>query len=101
MYKYISEFEYLKFVLKFYYFCFFHTSWAPNENQINRTLNIGRKSMFLMPEKDSHFSFPVEQLVFILNKEVVKTIIQIEKDEDDIISNLKDISEHNLDLKNG
>jgi predicted AlkP superfamily phosphohydrolase/phosphomutase len=74
-------------------------SWVPNENQTDQLLNIGKRTLFLTPEKETNFSFPIEHLVSILNTEVVKTIIQIEKDDDDIISKLKEIAELNQELK--
>jgi hypothetical protein len=55
-------------------------------------LNIGRRTLFLTPEKGTNFSFPVEHLIYILNKEPAKTIFQVENNKDDIIAQLKGIS---------
>jgi hypothetical protein len=67
-------------------------SWKPDQNQTDNYLNIGRKTLFLTPEKGTNFSFPVEHIVYILNKEPAKTIFQIENNPDDIIAQLKEIS---------
>jgi hypothetical protein len=79
------------------YLCFI--SWAPNEDNTDQLLNIGKRTLLLIPEKDTSFSFPIDHLVSILNHDIVKTIIQIEKDEDDIISRLKEIAVPNQELK--
>jgi hypothetical protein len=71
--------------------CFF--SWKTNSNQASNSLNIGRRTLFLTPEKGTNFSFPVEHLVYILNKEPAKTIFQVQNNKDDIISQLKGISQ--------
>jgi hypothetical protein len=70
-------------------------SWIPNENYTDHHLNIGTKTLFLTPDKDINLTFPVEHLVSILNKDMVKTIIQIDKDVDDIIPKLKELSTNN------
>ena len=67
-------------------------SWKTNSYQIENHLNIGRRTLFLTPEKGTNFSFPVEHIVYILNKEPAKTIFQIENNPDDIIAQLKEIS---------
>ncbi len=74
-------------------------SWKTNSNQIENHLNIGRRTLFLTPEKGTNFSFPVEHLVYILNKETAKTIFQVENNKDDITAQLKGISKLSPDFE--
>jgi predicted AlkP superfamily phosphohydrolase/phosphomutase len=80
---------YYWFIKNYQLHCF---SWKTNPNQVNNHLSIGRRTLFLTPEKGTNFSFPVEHLVYILNKEPAKTIFQVENNKDDIIAQLKGIS---------
>jgi hypothetical protein len=68
-------------------------SWRTSSDQADNILNIGRRTLFLTPEKGTNFSFPVEHLVHILNKEPAKTIFQVQNNKDDIIAQLKGISQ--------
>ncbi len=74
-------------------------SWKTNPNETKNHLNIGRKTLFLTPERGTNFSFPVEHLIYILNKEPAKTIFQIQINPDDIITQLKDISKLRPEFK--
>ena len=75
------------------FFFLIFCSWKLDENQATNHLNIGRRTLFLTPEKGNNYSFPVEHLVYILSKESAKTIFQVENNKDDIIAQLKGISQ--------
>ena len=69
--------------------------------EIESLLNIGPKIRLLVVKNDVYLHFPVSQLCSsILEKEIVKTIIQIESDEDEIIEKLKTVKENVEALKN-
>ena len=61
-------------------------------------LNIGPNVRLMVLKNHVNLSFPVAQLCSsILELEIVKTIIQIETNEDEIIAKLKDTSiTHNI-----
>ncbi len=56
-------------------------------------LNIGPSVRLMVLRNDVNLSFPVAQLCSsILEREIVKTIIQVETNEDEIIAKLRDAS---------
>ncbi len=56
-------------------------------------LNIGPSVRLMVLKNDVNLSFPVAQLCSsILELEIVKTIIQVETNEDEIIAKLRDAS---------
>jgi hypothetical protein len=65
---------------------------------VESLLNIGQNVRLMVLKNHVNLSFPVAQLCSsILELEIVKTIIQIETNEDEIIAKLKDASiTHNI-----
>jgi hypothetical protein len=52
-------------------------------------LNRGIRSIFFALKPNQSYSFPVDQLTYILEREKAKTLIKIEFDEDRIMAALK------------
>ena len=66
----------------------FH-SWPPKETKTDENLNLGPRSLFLALKPDTPLVFAVEQLAFILSKEIAKTIIKVGSDENRIFDALR------------
>jgi hypothetical protein len=61
--------------------------------EMKSLLNIGPSVRLMVLRNDVNLSFPVAQLCSsILEREIVKTIIQVETNEDEIIAKLRDAS---------
>jgi hypothetical protein len=61
--------------------------------EMKSLLNIGPSVRLMVLKNDVNLSFPVAQLCSsILELEIVKTIIQVETNEDEIIAKLRDAS---------
>ena len=64
-------------------------SWPPKETRNNGFLNFGPKSVFLAFKPKTSLASSVEQLAFILKKEIAKTIIKVGLEKEQIIAALQ------------
>ena len=69
-------------------FIFLH-SWPSKETRADDILNIGPRSLFLALKPNTSLVFAVEQLAYILTKEIAKTIIKVGLEKDQIIAALR------------
>ena len=66
----------------------FH-SWPSKETKTDDYLNIGPRSLFLALKPKTSLVFAVEQLAYILTKEIAKTIIKVGLEKDQIVAALR------------
>ena len=64
-------------------------SWPSKETRADDILNIGPRSLFLALKPNTSLVFAVEQLAYILTKEIAKTIIKVGLEKDQIIAALQ------------
>ena len=75
-------------------FVIFSFPQTESTEEVESLINIGPNVRLMVLKNNVNLSFPVAQLCSsILELEIVKTIIQIETDEDQIITKLRDAKE--------